>query len=86
MEVSIGLHRNFVSFGTAYPTGLGPGYIIIGKMNPFRGSFIKGGDGIDSQKADLFSGFFLRPCPNFYLADREFSLVISTPGRNGNRL
>ena len=40
----------FVSFGTAYPTGLGPGYIIIGKMNPFRGSFIKGGDGIDSQK------------------------------------
>ena len=75
-------HRPFVSFGTAYPTGLGPGYIIIGKMNPFRGSFIKGGDGIDSQKADLFSGFFLRPCPNFYLADREFSLVISTPGPN----
>ena len=72
----------FVSFGTAYPTGLGPGYIIIGKMNPFRGSFIKGRDGIDSQKTDLFSGFFLRPCPNFYLADREFSLVISTPGPN----
>ena len=61
MEVSIGLHRNFVSFGTAYPTGLRPGYIIIGKMNPFRGSFIKGRDGIDSQKADLFSGFFCGP-------------------------
>ena len=43
---------------------------------------IKGRDGIDSQKTDLFSGFFLRPCPNFYLADREFSLVISTPGPN----
>ena len=71
---------------SAYPTGLGPGYIIIRKMNPSRGPFIKGRDGIDSQKADLFSGFFLRPCPNFYLADREFSLVISTPGPNGNRL
>ena len=51
-------------------------------MNPFLGSFIEGRDGIDSQKTDLFSGFFLRPCPNFYLADREFSLVISTPGPN----
>ena len=58
MEVSIGLHRNFVSFGTAYPTGLGPGYIIIGKMNPFRGSFIKGRDEIDSQKQICFLDFF----------------------------
>ena len=61
MEVSIGLHRNFVSFGTAYPTGLGPGYIIIGKMNPFRGSFIKGRDGIDSQKTVCFLDFFCGP-------------------------
>ena len=72
------MYLHLVSFGTAYPTGLGPGYIIIGKMNPFRGSFIKGRDGTDPQKADLLSGFFLRLSSNFYLADREFSLVIST--------